>query len=201
MRKPNREERAKRRARCEQDGLVRLTLLRSGCATQPEIEEMRAAVLRQHCPLCGESGFKIIAGHCQTMHGILSRELRDLLGLTYTESICSQETHLAMSEANGGRNPRAKKAPTGHRTYSKKGEAIRNGNLAPVLTWVSKDVLRENGRKVGLSRKGKSPWNKTYEHGTRAMFRQGCRCNLCSKAMKDYNKALNVRRRNKPSNE
>jgi len=182
------------------DGEKHLQILRSGGLTDTDLDEMRAAVLRQDCPLCGDSGFKSIAGHCQTMHGILSRELRDLIGLTYTETICSSELHEKLSEIHAVDNPRAKSNPTGQRTYSKAGEKIRQANLAPVLTWVSKDVLRENGRKVGLARKGVAPWNKTSAHGTRAMYRQGCRCELCVSAMKEYNMNLNIQRRSKHPN-
>lgn len=195
MRKPNKEERARRRAKCVQTGETRLALLRSESAAAEQVDEMRDAVLRGDCPLCGESGFKSIAGHCQTMHGVLSRELRDLLGMTYSETICSPALSSKMRELNIHKNPRENGVSYENRVYSKKGKAIRNSNIAPAPTWVSKDVLRENGKKVGLSRKGKTPWNKTSEHGTRAMYRQGCRCETCVSGYKAYNRALCLRRK------
>ena len=200
MSQKQKDERAKRRARCVQAGEDRLLLIRSGEASQADIDEMRGAVLRGDCPLCGESGFKSIAGHCQIMHRILSRELRDMIGITFTETICSGELHEKLSVIHAGKNPQATKKPTGQRTYSKAGEIIRQKNLAPVLTWVTKDVLRKNGRQVGLTRKGKIPWNKSTQHGMRGMYRQGCRCELCVFASKEYNRNLNIRRRSKPSN-
>jgi len=200
MGQKQKDARAARRTRCINAGEARLILLRSGAANKEEEAEMRGAVLRGDCPLCGESGFKNIALHCQQMHSVSTRELRDLLGLTFTESICAPELSETFRALSAGRNPRAKKSPSGHKVYSKKGEAIRNGNLAPPLTWVTKDVLRENGRKAGAARKGQAPWNKTTEHGTRAMFRQGCRCDLCDSANKAYWRQFNQRRA-KPSND
>lgn len=198
MSQKQKDERVRRRAQCEQAGAVRLLSIRSGVASQSEIDEMRGAVLRGDCPLCGESGFKSIAGHCQTMHGVLSRELRDLLELTYTESICSPDTSAKMREHGLGKNPSLLGKPTS-RTVSKKGRAVSLSNLASWPTWRSKDALVESGRKVGLSRKGMVPWNKTTAHGTVAMFRQGCRCNLCDAANKTYWRQIN-QRRGKPSN-
>lgn len=200
MSQKQKDERAQRRARCVQTGAGRLLLLETGKASDADRDEMRGAVLRGDCPLCGESGFKSIAGHCQSMHGILSRKLRDMLGLTYTESICSPDLHERLAEINADKVPSALgRADLSTRKYSARGEEIRNKNLAPPLTWVTKDVLRENGRKVGATRKGCVPWNKTDQHGTRAMFRQGCRCDLCDRANKDYWKVMNARRA-KPSN-
>lgn len=200
MSQKQKDERTRRRARCVQAGESRLLALRSGDASTTEVGEMREAVLRGDCPLCGESGFKNIAGHCQKMHGVLSRELRDLLNMTYTESICSPVISATMREYGLCKNPREKGCNLESRVYSKKGDAIRKSNLAPAPTLVSKEVLRENGRRVGLERKGKAPWNKETQHGSRGMYRQGCRCEACVFASKEYNRNLNIRRRSKPSN-
>jgi hypothetical protein len=195
MKKLTKKQRVKRREKCEQAGIIRIMLLRSGAASSSEIEEMRSAVLSGDCPLCAESGFKSIANHFQSMHGILSRDVRDMLGFTYTESICSPDLSERLAEINSHKVPSALgRADLSRRKYSARGKEIRNKNLAPPLTWVTKDVLRENGRKAGAKRKGCAPWNKTDQHGTRAMFRQGCRCALCDKANKDYWKVLNAQR-------
>jgi len=199
---PNKKQRAIRRDRCNLIAEGKLELLRSVGLNNTDIVEMRNAVLRGDCPLCSEGGFKSIAGHTQQMHGILSRDLRDLLGITYTESICSKELHEKFSNMAKafGKNPRAKKSPSGHKKYSLAGEKIRNSNLAPPLTWVSINVLRENGRRNGKLRKGTVPWNKNMEHGTGGMYKRGCKCDMCYGAIKEQWKKANKNRKEKNSN-
>jgi hypothetical protein len=196
--KQNKEERARRRARCVAAGAERILSLRSGDAVV--IEEMRGAVLRGDCPLCGDSGFKSIAGHCQIMHGIRSRELRDLLGITYTESICAPELHDKLSEINADKVPSLLGKPdNAKRSLSKRG---RENIVESARRWsknVPAAVKAAAGRIGGSKNKGKVPWNKTVEHGSRAMFRQGCRCEQCDAANMAYWRNLNERRR-QPSN-
>lgn len=189
--------RAERRFRCFQIGRERLELLRTGALKH---EDFRASILDGDCPLCGESGFKSIAGHFWNIHEISSRELRDEFGFTYSESICSVALHEKLSALNADKVPSALgKSDPSKRRYSTKGKKIRDANLGPPLKWVTKDVLRENGKRAGKLRKGCDPWNKTHKHGTRAMFRRGCRCDSCDAANKAYWRSVNARR-SKPSN-
>ena len=46
------------------------------------------SVRRQVCPFCGEGPFLVVARHVYLMHGITSRELRNMLGILANESIC-----------------------------------------------------------------------------------------------------------------
>ena len=196
MRKLNKAERAIRRAKCMLAGAERLAMLRKESATVEQVTEMREAVLRGDCPLCGESGFKNIAGHCQTMHGVLSRELRDLLGLTYTESICSPELSATMREHALGNNPSLLGKQTS-RTLSKKGRAVITASAAGWSKNVPTDVKADAGRKGGSQNKGQRRSN--IEHGTMREYKKGCKCDLCMQAQREYWKQWRDARR-KPAN-
>jgi hypothetical protein len=196
MRKPNKEERAKRRAKLVQAGEARLDMLRDGSATAEQVTEMREAVLRGDCPLCGESGFKSIAGHCQAMHGVLSRDLRDLLGLTYTESICSPTLSATLREHGIGKNPSLLGKP-GAKTFSKKGRAAITASAANWSKNVPSDTKADAGRKGGSQNKGQR--RSSVEHGTMREYKKGCKCDLCMQAQRDHWKRWRDARR-QPSN-
>lgn len=53
----------------------------------PDKDAIRDAVLEGICPCCGRGPFILLARHMNARHGIDTREMRDLAGLTYTESI------------------------------------------------------------------------------------------------------------------
>lgn len=183
MGQKQKDERARRRTRLMIAGAARLQLLRDGSANKADLDEMRGAVLRGDCPLCGESGFRNIAGHCQTMHGVTSRELRDMLGLTYTESICSPELSATLRKLNLGKNPRLFGKPTA-KTLSKKGRAIITALAAEWSKNVPADVKASAGRKGGSQNKGQR--RSPVEHGTMREYKKGCKCDLCMQAQRDY---------------
>lgn len=51
-------------------------------------DDWRDAVKRQICPFCGSGPFTVVAIHVSRVHEINRKELRDLIGVFYTESIC-----------------------------------------------------------------------------------------------------------------
>lgn len=53
----------------------------------PSPEAVKEAVLAGLCPCCGKGPFTLVARHTHAQHGIDTRQLRDLAGLTYSESI------------------------------------------------------------------------------------------------------------------
>lgn len=53
----------------------------------PSPEAIKAAVLAGICPCCGRGPFTLLARHTHSQHGLDTRQLRDLAGLTYSESI------------------------------------------------------------------------------------------------------------------
>lgn len=197
MKKPNKKERHKRRVDCERNAKEKIKLLFSGKATETQKKEMRNAVLSGNCPLCGKSGpgFKNIALHVYNMHGIIRRQLSDFIGFTFTETICSKELSEIQSFYADGRNPRLKVKPKATGSKSIKGKETFRKNRGIGFLLMPKEVLREFGRKAGLARKGCDPWNKTHKHGTRAMHRQGCRCEKCVAAFRSYWVEYNKKRK------
>lgn len=183
MGQKQKDERALRRARLAQAGAARLQLLRAGSANKAEVDEMRGDVLRGDCPLCGESGFKNIAGHCQTMHGVLSRELRDLLWLTYTESICAPALSSELRELNLGKNPSLMGKPS-TRTLSKRGREVITTSAAGWSKNVPTEVKAAAGRKGGAQNKGQR--RSPIEHGTMREYKKGCKCDLCMQAQREH---------------
>lgn len=73
------------------DGKVKLERARSAGQHEqvvfPSLEATKEAVLAGVCPCCGKGPFTLLARHTHAQHGIDTRQLRDLAGLTYSESI------------------------------------------------------------------------------------------------------------------
>jgi hypothetical protein len=193
MHKPNKAERDARRARCTSLAAGKIDALESGSIGADELAEFRAAMLSGDCPLCGESDFKSIAGHIQWMHGISSRRLRDLVGFNYTNSICAPELSQKFREIHADDNPSLLGKPTTRKLSSAGRDAIAESAKKWSVN-VPRPVKAEAGRKGGRENKGSVPWNKTFDHGNRAMFRQGCRCDVCAEANKAYWRKFNASR-------
>ena len=176
-----------------------ITKLRANSVPLETIAAMKASVLSGDCPFCARSGFKSIAGHCQQAHTVTSRELRDLLGFTWTESICDLALHDKLHELHLGNNPSALGMARGPRQVSARGREILRASAAGWSKDVPREVKAAAGRKGGAKNKGQRAWNRSDEHGRRAMFRRGCRCRECDAANKAYWVAVNTKRR-APSN-
>jgi hypothetical protein len=75
------------------DGKVKLERARSAGQHEqvvfPSPEAVKEAVLAGICPCCGKGPFVLLARHTHAQHGIDKRQLRDLAGLAYTDSITS----------------------------------------------------------------------------------------------------------------
>lgn len=54
----------------------------------PNAADWLDAIERQVCPICGAGPFTVVAQHVSMMHNIGRNELRDLLGIPRSESIC-----------------------------------------------------------------------------------------------------------------
>lgn len=171
-----------------------LRKLRLGEVTPSVKDEMRGAVLRGDCPFCGRTGFRCIASHCQKAHEVKSRELRDLLGITWVASICSEELHNKLRELHKDKTPSALGKPDGPRRLSIQGRANISASAAKWSVNVPREVKAAAGRKGGRKNKGRVASNRDDTHGRRAMFRRGCRCELCDAANKAYWRDLNKRR-------
>ena len=57
----------------------------------PSVESVKEAVLAGICPCCGKGPFALLARHTNARHGIDKKELRDLAGLAYKDSITAGE--------------------------------------------------------------------------------------------------------------
>lgn len=100
-----------------------------GQVTFPGEEAIRAAVLEGMCPCCGLGPYILLARHTNAKHGIGTRELRDLAGLTYTASITPddhQQKRSALARrliAEGILTPGRGASTAGtHPSYSKAGK-------------------------------------------------------------------------------
>lgn len=159
-------------------------------------DRYRATILNGDCPFCGRKNFKVVALHVVQKHGLTRRDLSDLLDFNYTETICSQETSEKYREKAAGRNPQAKKKPHSIGPQSKAGRVASYANLRPASETMSKEKLQAIGRRLGYKNKGRAPWNKTYGHGSRSSYRQGCRCQVCVEAYREYWRGYRAKKRN-----
>lgn len=82
-----------------------------------DTQAVRAAIEAQTCPFCGRGPFKVIAVHTNKMHGVDKWELRNLAGLTSSESICASD----YSEGARDRAVRRKFHEYGGQTQKKTG--------------------------------------------------------------------------------
>jgi hypothetical protein len=157
---------------------------------------MKEKILNGECPFCSSVGFKNIALHCFLKHGIKTRELRDMAGFTYSESICAKELHDACRERMLGVTPSALGISNKKdKQISVQGLKILKEAMSKRATAMPREMKVIAGRKGGLCNKGKVPWNKKYTHGRRVMYRRGCRCEECSVANKAFWKKINEGRK------
>lgn len=77
------------------DGKVKLERARSAGQHEqvvfPSQEKVKEAVLSGICPCCGAGPFRLLARHTHAQHGIDKKELRDLAGMAYRDSITPPE--------------------------------------------------------------------------------------------------------------
>lgn len=152
-----------------------------------DAETRRAAagsIVAGDCPYCGKSGFKVVAIHVFQAHGLTTRELRDGLGLTFTESICAPEHSEQIRKRQEGKAPKVQAKDMSRRVYSDKGKAVVIGNLSSAPTLLTRNQLAEAGRLGGSKNKGQR--RSEVEHGTRREFKKGCRCASCTEANRVY---------------
>lgn len=86
------------------------------------------------CPICRRGPWKIPLGHVARMHGIDAFTMRDVCGLTVTESVTDEETHAKFSA-----QPRDMTAATeASRTRARQRwtSAGRQNASAPLRRWV-----------------------------------------------------------------
>lgn len=179
-----RERTKRKREKQIQAGAATLEVLRSGEAGSETLESARASIKAGDCPLCGASGYKVVALHCEAIHGVSTRDLRDLVGFIYTESICDPAHSEAVRARSAGVNPRERGNPNVPRSISKAGKANIAARARAWGKGQPSEVKAAAGRKGGSANKGQR--RSEVKHGTRGEYRKGCRCALCVEANKKH---------------
>jgi hypothetical protein len=155
--------------------------LEAGTVPPDRTEELRRAIRNGDCIFCHRGGFLSILGHIVATHGLDGREFRDLLGFTYTESICSEDWHRRNSESRRGQFAFGKyhgKTKPGPQPRSLKGQQ----SLRAPHPWAAENAAQQ-------SRAKRIPDG----HGHPVHYKRGCRCELCKAAMAAYAAAYRER--------
>jgi hypothetical protein len=160
----------------------------TGDATMPTREQIIAGILQGTCAWCGKGPFKMLAQHVNKTHGINTRRLRDLAGVTYSAVICSPEHHDRLVEINDV-SPLLRAAAEGRRAsgpheISAAGRQIMLAQLEKGRTpW--RDEPDSSGRKrVAKARRVAA--ETRYPCGTKQAYGRGCRCEPCTAAWARY---------------
>lgn len=111
-------------------------------AVPPSQDAVRAAIGEGKCPFCGKGPYKMLPVHTNKIHGVDKWELRDLAGLSATESLCLPEALEKMSVKAKAHWPEVKDrlaqaAPkaTAGRTRAKGTKAGRARNTETLRQW------------------------------------------------------------------
>lgn len=162
-----------------------LDRLESGTVSRRDLDSIKAKIVAGDCPFCTKTGFRVVASHISNVHSIRSRDLRDLVGFNYSESITDPDYHVMMSEINRPKlteaaiaaarasikpNPKWRKRPEVHGTFRQ---------------WVAGcrcDECLENYRRYHREWARRTRVPKPMVHGTLSGFMKGCRCDDCYSA-------------------
>lgn len=106
----------------------------------PSAGAIRRCVAEQICPFCGRGPYKMLPVHTNKSHGVDKWELRELAGMSTTETLCSPESVDAMRAAaarNG--SPGRERATEASRTRRAQRwtSAGRERNAATLRAWES----------------------------------------------------------------
>lgn len=150
------------------DGKVKLERARHAGqheqAVSPSPEAVKEAVMAGVCPCCGKGPFTLLARHTHAQHGIDTRQLRDLAGLTYSESITpaslrERRSQLATAMIEDGRlrSPGGKKGAKPQRSAAGRERMKRQpGTSAPACINCGEPARRKQSKDRSGSR-----WLKT----------------------------------------
>ena len=183
--KPNKKERRRIRESSTLQAEAALAAFSSGHATDEMLSKAQEDIKTGLCPFCGLGPYRVPLGHVFSMHGILSRVARDMLLLTYTESLTCQETNQLHRVRMKGINP-SLLGKSDKRVLSVAAKLSLPTRLSDTgrLHWLPRCVAVEMGRKGGSAGRGKR--RSEVSHGTRKEYRKGCRCQGCTTAHRRY---------------
>lgn len=163
------------------------------------MDALRASVRRGDCPFCGTCGYQNILMHIWMAHGLTAKEARELLGFTFTETVCAPDLTEKMRDAR--LSEFAVRGAFEFEGYERTSERRFSSAALRVLLDNGRKRRERNGPPVqgvyNLSRK-KSP----LIHGRALTYKSyGCRCDECRRANTERCKKYRMEKRSteKPS--
>ncbi len=113
----------------------------------PGKEELRGWIAAGTCWWCGKGPFRRIAGHTEYMHGISTRDLREMLEVTTDARICSEEfsedaRRRLRSRIERGEWKRGQRHTVGRRTRALAKAQVRNGEVSRAMVKEMRELLR-----------------------------------------------------------
>ena len=152
--------------------------------SEDELAEIRLLVRSGVCPICGAGEFKNVALHICLKHGVTRRELSEMVGFTFSESICSKALSDRLRVTSADKRPCDLGTPPPTKNVSSKGREVMRRNGLKGMDSISKETRRKNGLRAGAAKKGIR--TSLVSHGTFAEYGKGCRCEACQEAMRAY---------------
>lgn len=129
-----------------------ISSLKAGVVSGGTLASMRASIKAGECPFCGRTGFVSIANHVYGTHGLLRRELGDMLMFTNYERICSNELGDLREVLSSGMNPRRVPSQKS-RQISKKGQQLMTETAIKNFAKQTGEQKRAAGSKGGMASK------------------------------------------------
>lgn len=93
----------------------------------PDLRQARSLMRQGECPLCHRSGFSLTMQHVTRIHDLTSLEVRDILGATKQESLCTSSHADMRRQFTDGLVPGSIKG-TKPDTFSRAGRILRIEN-------------------------------------------------------------------------
>jgi hypothetical protein len=139
------------------------------------VDEARAMLREQLCPICKRGPWKSPLNHAARKHGVDAFAMRNACGLTTIESVVDPELHLRFSERSQGAGVAAETHAAARRRKRKRITAAGKAALAKNLPARAAEE-RSAANLAAWDRVGRQPC------GTVAAYRRGCRCESCRAA-------------------
>ncbi len=147
--------------------------------TPPSRDALLRSIEAQRCPWCGRGPFKMLPVHTNKAHGVDKWELRELAGLSTSDSLVSEEVRDALRAAalRNGNVQRAIEASRVKRGPRRQTTAGRQRNVASLQNWEAEHPdesteARKHAGKAGAEARwrGRPP---THGGSVRDMARSG----------------------------
>lgn len=152
----------------------------------PKVLADRARQIRAGwCPACGCGPFQVVLNHAARKHGILRHNMRDLCGLTYSESVCDPEVSaaarkrwMARKEMDPGRQGASKRSAGTMSLEARRRAGQRVSKWAAENPEAARRVQSSNGKRNAAARWADLPPHYCADCGADAPRTQ-VRCDSC----------------------